>query len=394
MADLDSKPLSPIRYYSDKVKARIEMYRDMLRGYPIPTVTLFNSDLATATEIFTRINTSGKTLTAFQIISAKVYQEGKFDLVEKREAQENKWEKSSYGKIPDMTVLQGFALCLHNSCKRDVVLNLKKSEVCQNWEAVDAAFSRAIDYLTTSCNIPGSAFLPYDAMILPYVYYFFHHEPRVESQHARLLQDYFWRAGIAQRYTEGMVGKLTQDIAYVKSIIDGRADASNLPPIDISYQKIVNDGTYSTTSAYCKTILCLLAAKHPRSFDTDNAVKLDSTWLSKENAKNNHHFFPKAFVRKKEPGLNKLVNHSVNITLLDNYLNATIIKDRAPSDYIEEFESQNPELTSTLGTHLIGELNEFGITTDDYMKFFKARVKRIQEEIRKRIIKRNGDVLK
>jgi|GEM_PF-1613730 len=51
----------------------------------------------------------------------------------------------------------------------------------------------------------------------------------------------------------------------------------------------------------------------------------------------------------------------------------------------------NPDLSSTMMTHLIEDLNIFGIWDDDYDKFFDERAKIVSRELSKRIIKQEVD---
>ena len=51
----------------------------------------------------------------------------------------------------------------------------------------------------------------------------------------------------------------------------------------------------------------------------------------------------------------------------------------------------NRELDKTMKTHLIDELDEFGVWEDDYDKFIKMRGKKVSEEIEKRIIHQDID---
>ena len=53
---------------------------------------------------------------------------------------------------------------------------------------------------------------------------------------------------------------------------------------------------------------------------------------------------------------------------------------------MEEFKKNNPELAATMKTHLIYDLDEFGVWNNDYDTFFEKRAKAISEEIKKRII--------
>lgn len=80
------------------------------------------------------------------------------------------------------------------------------------------------------------------------------------------------------------------------------------------------------------------------------------------------------------------INHIVNITIVDDFLNKRIIKAKAPSHYMKMFEQENLNLEETMKTHLIDDLEAYGIWDDDYELFFDHRANRISDEIAKRVI--------
>ena len=55
-----------------------------------------------------------------------------------------------------------------------------------------------------------------------------------------------------------------------------------------------------------------------------------------------------------------------------------------------KFKNDNTALTATMHTHLI-DVDSFGIWTDDYSLFFESRVKKIQEQLRNRLIIKGYD---
>ena len=94
-------------------------------------------------------------------------------------------------------------------------------------------------------------------------------------------------------------------------------------------------------------------------------------------------------MRRNHPEIDEsLVNHIANITVVDDFLNKKIIKDRAPSDYILDFKKKNPNLNKALATHLIiyNDSEDSGINEDDYLKFFKLRLTRIINEFKSKVI--------
>lgn len=58
---------------------------------------------------------------------------------------------------------------------------------------------------------------------------------------------------------------------------------------------------------------------------------------------------------------------------------------------MKEFKAANPSLAEAMKTHLIDDLDSFGIFTNDYDAFIKQRAERVSTELRKRIIPREVD---
>lgn len=106
---------------------KIAEYKERINKYSFSIIELQDAPLDIATEIFTRINTTGKSLSVFEIMCAKTYDEDlNFDLFEKRNIQLEKWENVNYNTVPHQTVLQVMSLCIQKSCRRRDILNLDK----------------------------------------------------------------------------------------------------------------------------------------------------------------------------------------------------------------------------------------------------------------------------
>lgn len=376
---------------------KISEYQRKLNSYSFSRIELLDASLEIATEVFTRINTTGKSLNVFEIMCAKTYDEDKnFDLFEKRKSQLEKWEVASYETVPHTTVLQAISLCLCKNCRRKDILSLDKNAFVDAWDKVDEAFMKAIDYFKNYYGIPVSKLLPYDAMLVPYVYFFYHQSRNPVGDMALYLQDYFWRCVLGKRFTEGLEGKLATDIANViEPIMAGEKPSDkSLESIDITHETIQKNGVFSLSSAYVKGLICILAAQHPKSFLDAAEVTIDNSWLSQGNSKNYHHFFPKAYMKKYHHLIDEnLVNHIANITIVDGYLNKNVIKDKAPSIYMNEFREKNNNLPDVMVTHLIDDLDDFGIWDDDYNTFFSKRIENFQQKIKEKIIPKSFDIL-
>jgi len=58
---------------------------------------------------------------------------------------------------------------------------------------------------------------------------------------------------------------------------------------------------------------------------------------------------------------------------------------------MSKFKKDNPELELSMKSHLINDLNDFGIWEDDYDAFFENRAKLVNKELKKRLIKQEVD---
>jgi hypothetical protein len=372
---------------------KINEYHNRIKSYEFSKVDLTDAPLAIATEVFTRINTSGKSLSIFEIMCAKMYSETpEFDLYDNRQDQINAWQIASYESIPDTTVLQAMSACLCKSCKGADILALDKDSFIAAWPEVSAAFDLTIDYFKNTFGIPVSKLVPYDALYVPFVYYFYKKKQRPTGNAQKYLKDYFWRATFSTRFTEGAVAKINQDITNVIDVIL----AGNQPKYDqglvITKDSITRNGTFSTGSAYVKGILCILCAQNPVSFIDGSTVTIDNSWLSQSNSKNYHHFFPKDYMKKKQPLISEsLVNHVVNITIVDGWLNKVKIKAKSPAEYMAEFSIVNPNLADNMKTHLITDIASFGIPANDYNVFFESRIKAIHAKMTDLLIPQAND---
>jgi hypothetical protein len=85
------------------------------------------------------------------------------------------------------------------------------------------------------------------------------------------------------------------------------------------------------------------------------------------------------------------INHILNITIVDDFLNKRQIKTKAPSQYMAEFQKKNPKLVASMKTHLINDLTQFGVWDDDYDKFFNERAQAVSKELQNRIIRQEVD---
>lgn len=372
--------------YPEIFHNKIDQYKEIIQSYQFKGINLKDAEIDVATEVFTRLNVGGKDLSLFEIMVAKTYDsERDFDLYERFQELLEDLEPSKYDTISSANVLQLISLMISRECKRKTILKLDKKEFIDTWDSAISAIKSSVDFFR-SYGIPVSKLLPYNTLVVPFAYFFHHHPNNPTGEKLRLLIDFFWRVSIGFRYSSSVESKLVQDIEKMDKILTEEQPKYEWG-VDYSPEFITNQGYFGTGRSFIKAILCLFAMHKPKSFDNHLDVIIDNSWLKIATSKNYHHFFPKAFMRKNQPDWeNWEVNHIANITIVDGYLNKNKIRAKAPSVYMRTFDKQNNHLYETMKTHLIYDLDEYGIWDDDYEKFFENRVNAISAELGKRII--------
>jgi hypothetical protein len=84
-------------------------------------------------------------------------------------------------------------------------------------------------------------------------------------------------------------------------------------------------------------------------------------------------------------------NSVVNITMIDAHLNKNQIRAHPPYEYMQEYESSNPDMPQTLKSQLMTSGTWADILQDDYNRFLKRRARKISQELRKRVIPQDID---
>lgn len=388
------------KIFDDLTVEKIENLREHLKNYEFSTIEIENQSIDKIADIFTRINTGGKILTLFEIMNAKVYSEDIYDaegqLIEKGFDLEEKFDEliealkySGYETIGEnkTIVLQLISLILTKNAKREVILSLDKNSFIAEWDNTIKCLKLAIDKIRDSFKIPVSKLLPYYVLIVPLAY--FYHINRCNPPSSKQLKEferYFFRSAVSGRFSSSVETNLNADIKIVEMIhshneIDFDKEMP-LPNKSKEYFIEMMKQDFSASSAFQKAVLCILAFQEPKKFSDNSIVRLDNSFLSISTSKNYHHFFPKAYLGKHK--VSEYANALANITLVDDFLNKRVIKDKDPKKYITDFQRENPDIAETLLSHFI-VLDDYGIFENDYVLFLEKRASALADEVLKRI---------
>ena len=369
----------------------IEGYKNKLTSYDFSTISIADYPIEVACEIFARINTSGKSLSVFEVMVAKTYDEKRaFDLAEKYELLRDGADGSSclrdakFETLPEVVVMQCVAVLAIRGIRSRDILKIKRAVFIDNWDAATASLLEAIDFVRHQFRVPVSQLLPYPSMLVPLTYWFSKNANRKPNARQRvLLEQWFYWVGLNYRYSAATETKIVEDLDRMDLILAETTPDYRPDELTLSADNLAQ-WTFSAGDASCKTILCLLAFQQPKGLHDDGIVNLDNSNLRIATSRNYHHFFPKAYLKSHQPSAEP--NLMVNITLIDGDSNKRLIGAKAPGVYIREFEKKdNPNLTSSLKTHLISDREKFGVLANDYDLFVAERSKAIAAKLNRKL---------
>jgi len=388
---INASILDLVENYATEEIRKIETYRNKLTQYNFSCIIIPEHPIDVACEVFTRINTGGTELSLFEIMVAKTYDEKKkfdlaaeYDLLIEGDGNGKCLKDAGYETIPHATVLQCVAAYLRRQVRRSDILKLNKSKFINRWPDVKVGIFDAVDYFRNHLRVPVSQLLPYNALLVPFSYFFICNKGnRPTSRQGKLLVQYFWWASLTNRFTSGVEGKIAADLKRMDRILKEKEPSYKGEKCEVKLDDLVGR-RFSASEAFCKAVLCLYAYFQPRSFDSDSLVTLDNSWLKRANSKNYHHFFPKKYLTK-SGWTDDEANCVLNITFIDAYSNMCKIGAQPPSKYMKQFSQSNKNIDDTMRTHLIGSLNLFGVWNDCYATFVKKRGRKVLREIEKRL---------
>ena len=348
-----------------------------------PVITNGQS-LSIACNIFERLNNTGTPLTVTDLMVAITYTHD-FNLRDKLSSF-NEQLDTNYFALNERTILQCISACLKKGAEKSDIID-SASEIHSHWAKTTQSLGQSIDFLKSHCSVPTSNFLPYEIILAPISYFFYLYGSKpLDNARIKKLEKYFWLNMFSERYSSSQNTKAREDInSMIRLIADPTANLFDYYDFPI-FKELILDTDMSYTSSFALTILCFLASRIPKEFKNNDVAKLDQTF-GESNQKQLHHIFPVNYLKRQfgkekhySTEIKPYINTIANISLISRGSNREIW-DTEPSVYFSAFEKENKNLEIALKSHLIYDLDDFGITTNDFPKFIDKRAETIASEI-------------
>lgn len=367
------------RAMKDKLREVGETWIKNIEDYQFPVVTLSGRtpDDAVCT-IFETLNRTGVKLTAFDLLTARVYPK-KVGLREWWDTAQNEYPIIADFNIDPYYLLQACALLKARSCKRSDVLKLQADDIREFWTSAVEGMTGALKLLREGCGVLVPDWLPYATMLVPMSAIAIglrkYRGPQQGANRQKILR-WFWCSVFGQTYESAANSQSAKDFTEVRAWMAGKDEPESVR--DFKFDPLSLLEVTPRQRAVYRGVTALILRNQPRDFH--NAAPLTPARMKEEKIED-HHVFPKGWF--KEHKMDETYRDCVlNRTLIDRTTNARLGK-RPPSDYLQEIAGhlENQTLKEMLESHLLPSNLSSPLMKDGFDDFLLWRQDAIANQI-------------
>ncbi|MCP5062245.1 MAG: DUF262 domain-containing protein [Ignavibacteriae bacterium] len=253
---------------------RLESLYNTMRNFRIAVIQIKSEDLDQAIQIFSKLNSTGVTITPVQMYEALTYDENRFNLTDEIEEIQNQL-KILHFKLDRTFIFRSILSMLdidiytHNieRLAHNPKINLEKGiSNCKE------ALGLSIDFLVSELGVFIRELLPYKLQLL-YLGVFFNNCPEPNSEQKRILKKWFWKSTYAGYFASTHTRMVRDGLNEIKLLAKG--NLNDFP----SYEEMTEiqkfPKSYNTRSARVKAFLLFLNSLEPRSFEDKDKNKIN-----------------------------------------------------------------------------------------------------------------------
>lgn len=381
--------------------------RFILREFECPYISLQNIDLNDVVEIFTRINTTGQKLNAFDLLIAKLSQHdiklrNLWDNGCKNHRNVERYLEKSKNSTQGLPILHSMSMCFteSGSCKRSEILtifermNSNKDDFENKWNEMLEYTDLAIELLEEKSDdgfgVIDPNYLPSESMIpiLTSLLYTTHKKFKNSNKSCDdKIKNWYWTSAFTNAYSGSSDSQKTSDYKQIvkwfsdgqtpQTIINFRENFFKKSSLDLSNVSKKGSSTFNA-------VLSLSALHGSKDWANNRLVRNQNTsvkqyWLDVD------HIFPKSKYS------DDIFNESIlNKTWQSKETNEhrKIAKD--PDSFLSEtlksnFQNNLDDLLDNMKTHFVNHEGYDALMNNDSQKFIEEREHEILKEIGSRI---------
>lgn len=339
---------------------------DRVQNFEVPLVELprvaenDNDAMGRVCAIFEKLNSTGVDLSVYDLLTARLYRS--------QIALHKLWEEAcennpllaewSGGKADThkfgVLVLRTLALLRDLDPKPKMLISLDPDEFETDWRRAARAINRALEIVTALHEdgmgvfhrkwLPNFGLLPVLAALRAEI-----EDKNLGEPERRQVRQWYWCSVFLERFSSAVESKSRKDYSEfhkhwfsggpVPSIFD---DARRIASAEFS----IRSATSNASGIYC-AVFCLLAKRGARDWQRGEHIELQSL--------EDHHIFPKDYLKRHGISAGDRTNTVVNRTLIADQTNNKI-RAKAPADYLQLSDVFSSDPAPLLNAHFVDAL--------------------------------------
>lgn len=389
------------------LSAPINRLFDNYFDYNMPAVIVSEKmGITGVCKVFTKINTTGIALGAFDLLVAVMYPKD----IRVKQMFDEVLEKYSLIKVldenPKRYLLQTIALLAGVTPKTASLPDLiKPKHISDYWDLACSLLEETCSQIDENCGSAlytgNDCYLVYSPLVASAAVILNEYPINIKDKNLSLLRKqklkaWYYGAGVSERYSDGTDAKQMQDLIDMKLWFSSPSMDENIPSW---LKELWADFNVSKSGALGKAITSLINFKQPKDFYEDKPVGPSSTIPCEL-----HHIFPRAALRNQvmlkrgirdKEKAEKIIKSELSVDSILNQTwifsdtNRNIISDKLPSIYLQEIIKQygggdigKNKLIEIMQSHCINEQAVEALLRDEFEVFLNERKKTIINEFK------------
>lgn len=173
-----------------------EKLAQRFKSFQMAAVRLIGGDLKQAVKVFSRLNSSGQSMTPDQMVSALTYKNDDSEsLADRINTIQESIASTGFGQVPSMSIFRTILAAAGEEdvqeARWEVLADRVREGLAEYVDAAETALQLAVKFLRLTVGVPLSRLVPYNAQIM-LLASFFNICPNPSTAKQRTLVEWFW----------------------------------------------------------------------------------------------------------------------------------------------------------------------------------------------------------
>ena len=202
-----------------------EQLAHRIKSYQIAVVRLKGGELQHAVEVFSRLNSSGQSMTPDQMVSALTYRADGETLADRIDTIREDLGAIGYGDIDSITIFRSILAVAGEkdvqNARWDRLANRVQGKLTDAVENTDRAIRLAVGFLRDQCRVPLARLIPYQLQVL-LLTAAFHENPDLTPAQLEELERWFWGTSWSGFFASANTSQVRSSLSLMREFAAGK----------------------------------------------------------------------------------------------------------------------------------------------------------------------------